>query len=194
MEVGVNRYHIDFAKFGIGGSVDFGPTKTHQPAVVAVQKTKAGSVEPGLGHGLANRIDSESAPFGMPVECPIVDLYESIDVVCGESASDQTGGTVGKRATQLPEIAVGHETQLRSDCVGLIIDLAQPELHGLVAIRREPVRQACPEIELAAIFSDDERPSAVAFIWSLDGQRHRVSVASDYGQATITEGPRSCHK
>jgi len=64
-------------------------------------------------------------------------------------------------------------------------------VRGLAAMRREPLGQACLQVESLPIFSDDERPFAFAFIWSLDGQRHGVSVASDYGQATITQGARA---
>ena len=132
--VGVNCYHIDLAEFGIGVSMDFGPTKTHQPALIVVQQPEAISIEPGFGHGLANRIGAKPALFGMPMKSPIVHRHQGVEIGFTKGPCVEARWTVREVAPQLPEIAVGHKPQLFSDLVAWFVNLTQPELNGFASV------------------------------------------------------------
>jgi hypothetical protein len=91
---------------------------------------------------------------------------------------------LGNGTAQLPEVSVSAKTEGCSDRVGLVVDVADPELDPVIGILvivdlAQGVRECVVEGEAISMLRDDDAPTERARKRPVDGDGHMVRLASD---------------
>ena len=101
---------VDLAEMGIGVAMDLGPAESDE-FVTFVKQAEPVGVVPRFLHGGLDRRSGEATLLRVPVERPVVDRDEIVEIVRSECPGDETAVVIGQGTAQLPEVSVPAKTE-----------------------------------------------------------------------------------